>query len=238
MVAEAAVAAAGRPAPQAVPYAHAALPHEFREWVEGFLADPTGAHQLGTPVCPALPSALDRGTILVGCLQIPDSSEESLTISLADALQRSMAHLRSPEGHSLHAVLWTADGLPAFAFRSSLENAFNRVREIAVDLGVMSGCFHPYRIRRSRVAPGVQTMTSPIPAVAFRQLLVTDRESFDGEPNCATKFDSWLSSHDQDEATQELSRQALAELAQITQPEEGSRQLNRPRGYASGETTP
>lgn len=197
-----------------IAYERAVLPSQFREWVELFLADPNGAHGLHVPVCPALPNALRYGRIVVGSVHSRDVSISALCADLGLAVQASREYLNG-DGGTQSAVVWIFDGLPPYALRSCLEPAFHAARDVAVSLGIMSGCFHPYRIRRSRVAPSVQTMTSPVPAVAFRSLRPFDAPSFDGDDEGRTRFEEWVSVCGTSQLIQMLESRALLELAAL-----------------------
>ncbi|MGC4862888.1 DUF6875 domain-containing protein [Micromonospora sp. DT41] len=142
-------------------------------------------------MCPALPALLSAaglhwGAIPCGCPEGTPPTDR-LAADLRSALDVAQRIIAGGDEYRT-AVLWLLVGLPPYAYRSVLEPAFESVRAACVARGVMIGCFHPYRQRRSRVVPTVATMRSPAPLVVMRRLLRSDWLSFVDEPDAMAAF--------------------------------------------------
>ena len=212
-----AAAVAGDTNQRLMPYTETA-PLELRKWIEEFLANPQGSHHLGSPICPALPAALREDSLRILTIQPSNSLLETITSSLATALETSLGYFQGGANTTtLRATLVVVEGLPPHVLRSTFEDSFNHVRTVAISLGLMSGCFHPYRIRTSRISPDLITMVSPMPIVAFRKLLRSDELSFSEEPENFRRFRNIQNARLVSEKLKALQKEALIELRTLEQ---------------------
>ncbi|MEU9670524.1 DUF6875 domain-containing protein [Streptomyces bobili] len=178
------------------------LPELVRTWIEDFVAAPHP--QLGRPgaICPTLPFILARQQLYWGSIDYAAVGSgatppaRALTVLFGQALAGA-ARIIAESGDTYRtAVVWVIESAPPHTHRSVIEPAFQSIRSESIAAGIMIGCFHPYRRRRSRVQPDLVTMRSPVPMIAMRRLLRGDLESVRDEPESRRAFDEYFTAHD------------------------------------------
>ncbi|MEU2431901.1 DUF6875 domain-containing protein [Streptomyces sp. NPDC007861] len=180
------------------------LPEPARTWIEDFVAAPHP--QLGRPgaICPNLPFILARRQLYwgsvdyaaVGSGAMPPA--RTLTVLFRQALAEAARIIEESGDTYRTAVVWVIESAPPHTHRSVIEPAFQAIRSESIAAGIMVGCFHPYRRRRSRVQPELATMRSPVPMIAMRRLLRGDLDSVRDEPESRRAFDEYFTAYDRD----------------------------------------
>ncbi|WP_416069646.1 DUF6875 domain-containing protein [Streptomyces sp. AK02-01A] len=197
---------AGRPAAARVSEANP-LPEPARTWVYDFVAAPH--RQLLRPgaLCPALPLVLELRQLYWGPIDYAGMESSArvpvhgLASLLREALGGAVRILTASGDEYRTAVLWLIESVPRYAYRAVIEPAFLAIRAESVEAGIMVGCFHPYRQRRSRVQPDLMTMRSPVPMIAMRRLMRSDLHSIKDEPRSLEAFHRYFAAHDRDRRT-------------------------------------
>ncbi|WP_326595042.1 DUF6875 domain-containing protein [Streptomyces sp. NBC_01803] len=143
-------------------------------WLREYIGRPHQALHRKGPVCPFVPAAMNSGALRVHLRyeisgKDPDELRETLAGDLL-SLPATGADQREPALDSLVVAMpdLVGEGLAA------LDEAHARLKDVAVERGLMIGQFHSACDERSVRNSGFQVSRSPIPVLAVRRMASHD----------------------------------------------------------------
>jgi hypothetical protein len=147
--------------------------HEAEEWIRDFVGQPHRDLGRRGPVCPFVPAALAKGRIDYRVRA--DLSDGSIAV-LTQGLTAEITDFATDSDTTgpLDARLILLPGALATAW-SRLDEAYGAVlKDLAVDMGVMVGQFHPDCNEGSVHNDAFRTSRSPVAMLAIRRMAVHD----------------------------------------------------------------
>ena len=164
----------------------ASLGSEIAASIHGVVARPDERLKRPGPMCPALPGVLRANALVAGlvpreCYTRP----HSIDAVLLEVALTVLAH-----SSELACALLAFPDIRLWEIRNYVEFAVERARPSLVEIGAMTGSFHPLQTRPSRYNPSFQSMRAPVPLVGIRRLFPFDRPSLLGDSRALLAFDS------------------------------------------------
>jgi tryptophan 2,3-dioxygenase len=153
------------------------------KWLREFIAQPHEGLGRPGPICPCVVPALERDSILVGCLDIYDGENKRQNL-VDQVLKYGDLFLEAMNNGEdcLDSLILAINGVEVHEYRFLLDGTYHLLRPIFLRKKLMFGRFHSLNSRGSRLNRNFYSLRAPIPLFAFRQLTLADGRNLIEEP--------------------------------------------------------
>ncbi len=153
--------------------------HAVAEWIRTFVLLPNDALGRPGPVCPFMPTSVERQVTWLAAEHIGDSSAAHV-IDVMDSYKRRLLEIGSPDGDTDHDVITVVfTDLPADRAQGVFDDVLGQIAVPSyVEDGIVFGPFFDGNQGTAIYNDGFRPFQSPVPFVFVRHGVVSDWKFF------------------------------------------------------------